>query len=122
MQTYLPTLRMIESSSSGEVTSTDTHKFVFLATIIDSSRLARALCVLAARFSYEVICPVIGAVGVIRDKTKKISPSCWQGIAKAGQLSVRFIDQSDLKQIISQARAHHLLVDTVWFDEDLGNR
>jgi hypothetical protein len=65
-----------------------------LATIIDSSRLARVLCVLVARASYEVICPAIGAVGVIRGKNKKISrfvggpktDACWSRLEDSPQV------------------------------------
>jgi len=55
MQTYGPTLRMMETSSVGEVTSTETHRFVFLARMIEMSRFARRFSVFDASDSYEAI-------------------------------------------------------------------
>jgi len=55
MQTWLPTLWTMETSSSTEVTSMDTHRLVFLARIIERSRFASGFCVFDASASYEVI-------------------------------------------------------------------
>lgn len=55
MHTCGPTCRMIEMSSFGEVTSTETHRFVFLATMMEMSRFAIGFCVFRASSSYDVI-------------------------------------------------------------------
>ena len=41
MQTCGPTSLIIETSSSGEVTSIETHRFVFLQAMIERRHLAR---------------------------------------------------------------------------------
>jgi len=46
---------MMETSSVGEVTSTETHRFVFLARMIEMSRFARRFSVFDASDSYEAI-------------------------------------------------------------------
>jgi hypothetical protein len=41
MQTWGPTLWIIESSSSGEVTSMETHKLVFFSVMMERRRCVR---------------------------------------------------------------------------------
>jgi hypothetical protein len=53
--TCLPTLWTTETSSSGDVTSIETQRFVFLARIMEMSLLASAFSVFDASDSYEVI-------------------------------------------------------------------
>ena len=55
MHTWGPTWRIIPIRSSGEVTSTETHRLVFLERIIEMRRFAMGFCVFDVRDSYEVI-------------------------------------------------------------------
>jgi len=55
IQTYGPTSRIMNRSSSGEVMSTDTQRLVFFSRIIERSRFVNAFLVVEASCSYEAI-------------------------------------------------------------------
>ena len=67
MQTWGATFWIMEMSSSGDVTSIETHRFVFLEVMIERRRLARGLWVCEARDSYELIedCQRLGEVEIL---------------------------------------------------------
>ena len=55
MQTKGPTARMMATRESGDITSTETARFDFLARIMDTRRFVSGFVELAANVSYEVI-------------------------------------------------------------------
>ena len=55
MQTCGATLWIMDRSSSGDVTSTDTQRFVFFSIMIDNRRFVRGFLVFEASDSYEAM-------------------------------------------------------------------